>query len=64
MFLKFYGIYNESEFIKEENGVAWQESDNYGSDFLNVRVNLNTNKGVLAYANFVQRNKFIVVRLD
>ncbi|ANE55052.1 hypothetical protein AYM39_07575 [Methylomonas sp. DH-1] len=60
MFLKIYGIYNKSEFNKEENSVDWHENDIFGDDFSSIRVSLSTNRGILAYAKFVQRNKFIV----
>lgn len=60
IFLKNYGLYNELEFNKAEHASDWQDNDFFGSDFSSIKVSLSTNKGVLAYAKFILRNKFIV----
>lgn len=60
LFLKSYGIYNESEFNKEDNEADYQDKFILDGDFPVIKVTLNTSRGLMAYANYLQRNKFIV----
>lgn len=59
MFLKAYGIFNETEFNKEEN-TTYQDTILFDNDFSEISVVLATSKGLMAYASYVQRNRFIV----